>query len=101
MKQEDAQSPSAKHPALARLAENGASTSSLVTEEEASSANTEEADAGIAAVVERTLQQAVVSRCMSYLSARCPTDSLKSLAWCLEVSWCGIAMRQTICPTDT
>lgn len=73
MKQEDAQSPSAKHPALARLAENGASASSLVTEEEeASSANTEGADAGIAAVVERTLQQAVVSRCMSYSSARFP-----------------------------
>ena len=65
--QEDAQSPSAQHPPLPHPAENGAASHSLAendgegTDEEAAG----KADAVIAAVVERTLQQAVVSKSMA------------------------------------
>ncbi len=63
--QEDASSPSTHHPALAHLPENGASASSLAIEDDAEDTEEESADAGIAAVVERTLQQAVVSKSLA------------------------------------
>ena len=60
--QEEASSPSTHHTAVGHLAENGASASSLTVDEDAEE---EAANAGIAAVVERTLQQAVVSRSLA------------------------------------
>ena len=65
VEQEEASSPSTQHPALAHAAENGASASSLLAEEDSEQTEALAADAGIAAVVERTLQQAVVSKSLA------------------------------------
>lgn len=65
VKQEEASSPSTHHTAIGHLAENGASASSLAVDEDTEDTEEEAANAGIAAVVERTLQQAVVSRSLA------------------------------------
>ena len=65
VKQDEASSPGAQNTALAHLAENGASADSLTMDEDSEDTEEGAANAGIAAVVERTLQQAVVSKSLA------------------------------------